>query len=73
MKTLMVTVTKCSVAHTLRDGNRVADALAKMGYEQDVKLITLVTAPDEVLDMLAADMAGVAFMRRNNNLARTDG
>lgn len=57
MKTLMVTVTKCSVAHTLRDGNRVANAFAKMGYEQDVKLITLVTAPDEVLDMLAADMA----------------
>ncbi|KAE9452206.1 hypothetical protein C3L33_15880, partial [Rhododendron williamsianum] len=57
MKTLMVTVTKYSVAHTLRDGNQVADALAKMGYEQDVKLITLVTAPDEVLDMLAADGA----------------
>lgn len=50
----MMTVAKFSVAHTLREGNRVANALAKMGSEQDEKLITLVTAPDEVLDMLAA-------------------
>lgn len=44
---------KFSVARTLREGNRVANALAKMGSEQDEKLINLVTAPDAVLDMLA--------------------
>lgn len=52
MKTLviecipMMMVAKFSLAHTLQEGNRVANALAKMGSEQDEKLITLVTAPD---------------------------
>ncbi|KAI8567051.1 hypothetical protein RHMOL_Rhmol02G0091000 [Rhododendron molle] len=52
--TAIMTVAKFSVAHTLREGNRIANALAKMGSEQEEKLITLLTTPDEVLDMLAA-------------------
>lgn len=50
-----------SIRHTPREGNRVADCLAKMGDEHETHLMTLMTSLSEFLDKLTADVAGVAF------------
>lgn len=40
--------------HTLREGNCVADCLAKKGTDQDPSHVALVIPPDEILEMLAS-------------------
>lgn len=45
-----MTVANYNIARTLRElGNRVADALAKMGIDQETKLVTPVITPERGL------------------------
>lgn len=50
-----------SIHYTLREKNRVADKLAKMGTEQECQLVALVIAPKQIRDLLAAYIAGVSL------------
>ncbi|KAL7211808.1 hypothetical protein ACSBR2_014629 [Camellia fascicularis] len=55
--------TNCSLGHTLREGNRVADHLASMGVSQSDHVVILENPPDEVAALLIEDMTGVSFVR----------
>ncbi|KAM7525590.1 hypothetical protein LguiA_015492 [Lonicera macranthoides] len=54
---------KLSVHHTLREGNRCADAMAKLGVNQMEKLEVFHHVPSVVKGILEADAMGVSFPR----------
>ncbi|KAF5933851.1 hypothetical protein HYC85_030022 [Camellia sinensis] len=53
----------CSLVHTLRDGNKVADQLANLGVAQTEHVVFLEDPPDEVRASLVNDITGVRFER----------
>lgn len=52
-----------SLNHTLREGNKGLDKLARTGVDQEDKMVSLVTPPDKIIPLHEADMAGVSFGR----------
>lgn len=54
---------KLSVNHTLREGNRCADAMAKLGVNQMEKLEVFHHVPSVVKRLLVADAMGTSFPR----------
>lgn len=59
----LMRITESSIEHAFREGNQVADRLANMGVEQDAPIVSLLSPPVEIGDLLAADMAGVSYER----------
>lgn len=57
---LVLEVTGCNLKHTLREGNNVADETARIRVNQQDRMVSFVTPPDEVKDLLAGDFAGVS-------------
>ncbi|XP_028104658.1 uncharacterized protein LOC114303709 [Camellia sinensis] len=53
----------CSLVHTLREGNRVADQLANIGVAQTEHVVFLESPLDEVRASLVDDVTGVRFER----------
>ena len=52
------------IIHTLREGNRCADILSKMGINQGEQAMKIVVPPSEILDaLLKAYMIGIAYPR----------
>jgi len=51
------------LCHTLREGNSVADCLAKLSAKSYEKLMLLDTAPPGLSSMLLADALGISFVR----------
>ena len=51
------------VCHTLREGNRGADALANIGINFPIGLHLFENAPPEVHEIILQDVAGVSFGR----------
>ena len=51
------------VIHTLKEGNRCADILAKMRINQGEQAMEVIVPPDEVVEALKADMRGTTFPR----------
>ena len=52
-----------SVLHTLREGNRCADAMAKIGVNQLEKLKAFQQVPPTVKGLLEADARGICYPR----------
>ncbi|KAH7840307.1 hypothetical protein Vadar_015416 [Vaccinium darrowii] len=59
----MLLSTGCTLKHTLREGNRVADKLAKLGREGDSNFEIFATPPKEIRSLLDADVASAGFVR----------
>ncbi|GMQ08371.1 hypothetical protein CsSME_00052119 [Camellia sinensis var. sinensis] len=53
----------CLLRHTLREGNRCADKLASLGVEQGEHVVLLEDPPEEVKNLVIADMTGVSVLR----------
>ncbi|OMO71243.1 hypothetical protein CCACVL1_18338 [Corchorus capsularis] len=53
----------CSIHHTLRKGNFSADKLSKLGCSLDEDYAVFRSPPQEVLDVLQAEVMGVAYPR----------
>ncbi|KAI8533199.1 hypothetical protein RHMOL_Rhmol11G0278700 [Rhododendron molle] len=53
----------CTLNHTLREGNKVADKLANLGVEQEEKMVSHISPPDDIIPLLEADMRRVIFER----------
>ncbi|CAL5362434.1 unnamed protein product [Camellia sinensis] len=53
----------CLLRHTLREGNRCADKLASLGVEQSEYVVLLEDPPEEVKNLVIADMTGVSVLR----------
>ncbi|KAL7209972.1 hypothetical protein ACSBR1_031527 [Camellia fascicularis] len=53
----------CSILHTLREGNKVADRLADLGVTQAEHVKILEDPPMEVTTLLIEDMTAVASLR----------
>ncbi|GMP30557.1 hypothetical protein CsSME_00005172 [Camellia sinensis var. sinensis] len=53
----------CSLLHTLREGNKVADRLANMGVTQEEHVMIFEDSPAEVTALLIDDMTGVSVVR----------
>lgn len=53
----------CSLRHTLREGNRVADRLANLGVVQTDHVVMLEDPPEAVRALIIEDMTGVGAMR----------
>ena len=51
-----------SINHTLCEGKKVADR-SSMGVEEKVRMVTLLTTPTQIIELLNADLAGIAFER----------
>ena len=49
--------------HVLREANRCADKMAKLGSKQNEKLVRILVPPMELVDDLLADLEGTAFPR----------
>lgn len=59
----MLLSTGCTLKHTLREGNRVADKLAKLGRDGDSNYVTFTTPPKEIRSLLDADVESAGFVR----------
>lgn len=53
----------CTLSHTLREGNRVADRLANIGVAQDEHVVLLEDPPEAVTALVIDDMTGAHFER----------
>jgi ribonuclease HI len=53
----------CTLKHTLREGNRVADKLAKLGRDGDSNFVSFNTPRKEIRSLLDADVASAGFVR----------
>ncbi|GMP90230.1 hypothetical protein CsSME_00041449 [Camellia sinensis var. sinensis] len=53
----------CTLGHTLREGNRVADMLANLGVAQTEHVVMLEDPPKAVRALVVEDMIGVSFVR----------
>ncbi|KAE9451072.1 hypothetical protein C3L33_17012, partial [Rhododendron williamsianum] len=52
----MLEITGCSLNHTPRKGNKVADALAELGRDrEETDLVRLITLPNEIKSLLDVD------------------
>lgn len=54
---------QCSITHNCREGNQCADFLAKLGANSGVAMMVIQEPPTGLQPLLAADAAGVSFMR----------
>ena len=54
---------EAELIHSLREGNRCADMLAKVGINQGEEDIKIVIPPAEVVELLKDDLKGIAFSR----------
>lgn len=59
----LIRITNTPILHTLREGNRCADFLAKMGALGDSALSTYTTPPHGLLPLLKDDARGTYFPR----------
>ena len=62
-KLLIMRDWNCSVNHIYREGNRVADALAKIGQSLGLGLTVFDVPPPQIFPLLEADSKGVSFAR----------
>lgn len=53
----------CSLLHTLREGNKVADRFANLGVAQEEHVMILEDPPAEVTALLIDDTTGVSVAR----------
>ncbi|CAL5427518.1 unnamed protein product [Camellia sinensis] len=53
----------CTLGHTLREGNRVADMLANLGVAQTEHVVMLEDPPEAVRALVVEDMIGVSSVR----------
>ena len=51
------------MVHVLREGNKCADKLAKMGGEQREMSVRMLIPPEELIEELKADQMGTAYER----------
>lgn len=51
------------INHILREANRCAYKMAKLGVTQSEQHVRVLIPPDDVIEDLMADMVGVAFPR----------
>lgn len=54
---------KIKVQHTLREGNKCADFLAKLGASQELQFVYLVDPTPDLIPFLLADEAGTSYIR----------
>ena len=54
---------EADIIHTLREGNRVADMMTKIGINQGEDNIRVIVPPSEVVELLRDDLRGVAVTR----------
>lgn len=59
----LVRLENTPILHTLREGNRCADFLAKLGASMDSALSNHATPPDGLLPLLRDDACGTLFPR----------
>lgn len=60
--TKMLNRSNSSIGHTQREGNGVADRLAKISTGQGIRIVNLGDYPNEIWDVLVADVASVALI-----------
>ncbi|CAL5322980.1 unnamed protein product [Camellia sinensis] len=53
----------CDVSHILREGNKCADGLANMGVNHVENLVVLDNPPNEIANLLIADIVGASCER----------
>lgn len=53
-----------TLLHSLREGNKCPDFMAKLGVSNDVKLSIHSSPPEDLLPLLRTDELGVCFLRR---------
>lgn len=51
------------IVHILREANRCADILAKLGSEQNDQEIRLLVPPNEIIEEMYCNLRGVAYTR----------
>ena len=51
------------LVHVLREGNKCADYLSKLGRIQGEQLMRVMVPTNELVDLLKADMQGIAYQR----------
>lgn len=62
-KDLLKNKGEVSLIHNLREGNRAADFMEKLGANQDSHWFTLVDPPTELLETLEKDAEGFHYLR----------
>ncbi|XP_019168955.1 PREDICTED: uncharacterized protein LOC109164864 [Ipomoea nil] len=62
-KAFMRMFERCLITHTLREGNRCADALANLGQNSSWGTTILALPPEEIQSILSSDAHGVAIRR----------
>ena len=63
IKQIMAREWEVMLSHTLREGNMVADWLAKFGALRDESLVELENPPQGIRYLLLADVMGVRYSR----------
>ena len=52
--------------HILREANRCADVLAKMGAEQNEEAVRMLVPPNEVVEEIMCDLCFLPFVTKKN-------
>ena len=59
----MLCFQQIQIKHCYRQANRCADMLAKMGVEQEIELLNLLSPPMDILQVLQDDRDGLYVNR----------
>ncbi|KAM7508132.1 hypothetical protein LguiA_018585 [Lonicera macranthoides] len=54
---------EAKIVHILREANRCADIIAKMGGEQQDQEVRMLIPPNEIIEEMQCDLRGVAYGR----------